>query len=558
MTQLMEGHGALERPLGRVSKRSAPVSARGAWVRVPTLTRVVSIVACLLGARIVLAEPGYPFPMRSDDLAVGEYWVVINDHYDLHVVRYDMRLKKWTRLRRGVREGEARPKDHLAYGLPVRAIASGEVVTCWRNAPDNPLGKPHAGRDGCDNRCEFSSSCSCTIPRPGNHLNVLSPDGRMILYAHLEPGSVPERLCPHNDKFIGNAKDKSGPNGHNPGAYVAPGQRPRIVEGDIIGRVGHSGASSDPHLHNHIVLYPSKNKIPLEYRGIWTQEKPKAADISQRKWRRVDGESLTASPKHLILPGYTSGLREVARHGVSPMFFDFDAAQLGAAGYQPVWFDAYRVDNEVFYNYVWRSATTRWRFRRALSKGEYDAEWRKAFDDGFSPIHAESYLNVEDKLRYAAIYVKDGSEFVRGGHDMTREQHRALMGAANSAGLSPVSVSVVSVGGERRYTALYRKVDIGDWQIHSRILAGDFQRKSEDLAGIGLKPHYAAAYRHESKTFYSVVFASKPNEGLVAQYDMGPKRYQRVWESAGASGKLTRAVSGVDGLSTHRFIAIWQ
>lgn len=119
-----------------------------------------------------------------------------------------------------------RTRDCYGWGEPVHAAAAGEVVDAvdgeperrWRHVVGEALAALRtaavaagAGRRPLDAR-----------RLAGNHVLVRS-GGVVALYAHLVPGSV----------------------------AVARGQR--VGAGDVLGRVGHSGNSTAPHLHFHLM-----------------------------------------------------------------------------------------------------------------------------------------------------------------------------------------------------------------------------------------------------------------------------------------------------------------
>jgi len=105
------------------------------------------------------------------------------------------------------------PTSYLIYGKPIYAVADGTVVTAVDGLPDTPPGA-------------FPAS----IPieqADGNHVMLDLGGGRFALFAHMAPGSV----------------------------LVHAGEKVRA--GQVIGRVGTSGNSSEPHLHFHVVDGPS-------------------------------------------------------------------------------------------------------------------------------------------------------------------------------------------------------------------------------------------------------------------------------------------------------------
>ncbi|MEJ8823678.1 M23 family metallopeptidase [Variovorax humicola] len=112
------------------------------------------------------------------------------------------------------------PASYVIYGKPIYAVADGTVVTAVDGLPDTPPG-----------------ALPTSIPieqADGNHVVLDLGGGRFALFAHMVPGSVRVRA----------------------GDVVSAGQ--------VIGQVGTSGNSSEPHLHFHVVDGPS----PLASNGL--------------------------------------------------------------------------------------------------------------------------------------------------------------------------------------------------------------------------------------------------------------------------------------------------
>lgn len=105
----------------------------------------------------------------------------------------------------GLRARGWRPADPAAYaifGARLHAPCDGTVVAAEGDMPD------------------FRVPEQDTVNRLGNHV-ILRCDGADIVLAHMQQGSV----------------------------SVAPGDV--VTTGDLLGRVGNSGASTEPHLHIH-------------------------------------------------------------------------------------------------------------------------------------------------------------------------------------------------------------------------------------------------------------------------------------------------------------------
>lgn len=145
------------------------------------------------------------------------YWGGRSLEDNAHAARPDQRfaldllIAKRGRTRRGAGR---KSDDYFAFGAPVLAPAAGSVVRAVDGVPDNPPGAadPRAGL--------------------GNHVVLDLGDGEFAFLAHLQAGSLAVSA----------------------GARVAPGQ--------VLGRCGNSGSSSEPHLHFHL------QDSPEELRGV--------------------------------------------------------------------------------------------------------------------------------------------------------------------------------------------------------------------------------------------------------------------------------------------------
>ncbi|HEX5715202.1 MAG TPA: M23 family metallopeptidase [Thermoanaerobaculia bacterium] len=224
----------------------------------------------------------FPGATVSDDALQLGVWFTSFDHgtyaRDLAMMSWDKEKKIWTRGRFGspadTNEGQ------LVFGQKIYAPADGEVISCWRNAPDNP--KPDRAlpeRDGCDGtcdgckgKCEKKPDCSCSIPRSGNHINIKLADGSVMLLAHLRSGTIPSGVCPKTGMYVENAEAKTIEGAFYKEIYIPEGSRPKIKRGQFLGQVGNSGASDGPHLHVHLTPCVGCAAIPFPFEEAKRQE----------------------------------------------------------------------------------------------------------------------------------------------------------------------------------------------------------------------------------------------------------------------------------------------
>jgi len=129
-------------------------------------------------------------------------WDILGQRFALDFVKVDGELRRH-------RGKGIRLEEYLCYDEPILAAADGAVVRVEGRISDAPL----VGFGFCD----FLARGFI-----GNHVLIRHAEGEYGLYAHLVPGSL----------------------------QVEPGDR--VEQGQPIGRCGHSGHSSEPHLHFHL------------------------------------------------------------------------------------------------------------------------------------------------------------------------------------------------------------------------------------------------------------------------------------------------------------------
>ena len=135
------------------------------------------------------------------------------------------RIRDWVRLRddgKTFHDDEKDNKNYFAYGSEALAVADGVVTEVKDGIPQNTPG-------------ENSRAVPITLETVGgNHVILDIGGGHFAFYAHLQPGSLRVKL---GDK---------------------------VRRGQVVGLVGNSGNSTEPHLHFHI----ENGSSPLGAEGL--------------------------------------------------------------------------------------------------------------------------------------------------------------------------------------------------------------------------------------------------------------------------------------------------
>jgi Bacterial tandem repeat domain 1 len=264
---------------------SGTVSVRSRKTKRPAL-----LASAVAGALLPCVAHAYSLPVRGDSLAQGEMFITAIHSPGIQAEGKDITARRhvtdssWSLLK----TDGADPKvltNYVDYGKPVYAMAPGTVVGCWRNAPQNTPGS-------------MRSDVGTHIAGGGNHFWFRQDDGVYALYAHMQPGSLPAGLCPHNATFMTNAANSYGSATFPDIAkevWVSGGVH--VNAGTFLGLVGDSGASAQiPHLHVHM----EKNGVPVVMtfdRGM-TEPFPSGTGDLDGPWTRLAGHAM---PKADIL-----------------------------------------------------------------------------------------------------------------------------------------------------------------------------------------------------------------------------------------------------------------
>ena len=175
--------------------------------------------------------------------------------YAFDFVRPDSR--RGLRLHPGGRVGALlvgrRTRDYYGWGQPVHAAFDGVVVTAVDGVPERA--RVHLAREvvaALTATVAFTSGRRGAEAVAGNHV-IVRGAAAFALFAHLAPGSV----------------------------AVGAGQQ--VQAGEVVGRVGHTGSSTAPHLHFQLM----DSADPLQAQGLPCAF---AAYLARRDggWQRVE------------------------------------------------------------------------------------------------------------------------------------------------------------------------------------------------------------------------------------------------------------------------------
>ena len=122
----------------------------------------------------------------------------------------------------------------------------------------------------------------------------------------------------------------------------------------------------------------------------------------------------------------------------------------------------------------------------------------------------------------------------------------------------PTSVSVVSVGGERRFSTVWAKASAGSIVVRSTLDSAAYQALAEDMAQRKMELVYLNSYAHQGVLQYSAVFAENVDRPQVWRHGLSAAEYQSAFDDWTGKGYGLRLVAGGGVGASQRFSAVWQ
>jgi hypothetical protein len=175
-------------------------------------------------------------------------WQVLNQRYAYDFVKADPGFSRH-------RGSGRRLQDYYCYDEPILAAAGGEIVALHDGHHESPF-------------TGYFMPDFLATQMAGNHVIIRHAEGEYGFYAHLIPGSIPVE--------VGDS----------------------VSQGDIIGRCGFSGNSTEPHLHFHLQDGPgfySAMGLPVRFADIVVDGAYMAEVIVERGMRVSHAGSLDAA-----------------------------------------------------------------------------------------------------------------------------------------------------------------------------------------------------------------------------------------------------------------------
>ncbi len=332
-----------------------------------------------------------------------------------------------------------------------------------------------------------------------------------------------------------------------------------VKAGTYLGDEGKVGCASGDHLHFEVGVPRATD--PITATGGFLKDNdasernrdPRICGVAGGVFK--SGETYEARE----VPGNLKpGSAEVAFHGVPERDYQCLVDQAVSADYRVEWVDGFSSKGKLFFNVVFRpEGGARWSASHNLNGAQYQAEYDRRKAQGYRLVQVDSYPSG-NSLLYAAVFARDGGPAVTAYHGLPAAEHQKKFDALTAGPWKPKNISVVSLGGERFYTALYESADVGGYEARSFLTPAEYQQLSDENKQKGRQLAYLNAYEHQGQPRFTAIWNSVSKGGFKARHGLSGGQYQQEWEAATKTGMLTRAVTGYVEGSEVRYAAVWR
>ncbi|WP_437675774.1 hypothetical protein [Sorangium sp. So ce131] len=238
--------------------------------------------------------------------------------------------------------------------------------------------------------------------------------------------------------------------------------------------------------------------------------------------------------------------------------------KMHASGFRPTWIDGDELTpapgvTMSFFNVIFRPSTgVDYVTRHGMNRNEYQAEFDLRVKQGYRLSHIESYYSASRGcVCYAAIFLRSPGPGAVAYHDRSQQDHQAMHDDFRKKGFVPVNVSVVVVGGQRRYTAPYEARDAGGCELDSRLSVAEYQQKFTGNLKKGMHLGYLNSYLIDRQINIVAIWYSKLPSPF-AQHHLDSNEFNAVLKQQRQANLALRAVTGYQRGAAPNFAALWN
>ena len=195
--------------------------------------------------------------------------------------------------------------------------------------------------------------------------------------------------------------------------------------------------------------------------------------------------------------------------------------------------------------------------RHNLTSQQYQNEYNKWKSKHYELWQVSGY-GVNNKARFAAIWIKKSGPAVKGYHNMNNSQYQSRVNNMASNGYYIKRVSAYTLNNKDYYAAVFEKNNGKKWVARHRMGASKYQEEYNKWKRAGYRLVDVDGYQLNGKSRFAAVWVKKSGPALATHHNMTSEQYQAKSNYYVSRGYRTTHVSGYAVGGKDYYAAIWE
>ena len=245
-------------------------------------------------------------------------------------------------------------------------------------------------------------------------------------------------------------------------------------------------------------------------------------------------------------------------HAMTPSAYQSFVSELDESAHSIEWVDFYNAGAQVFVNVIVQPSGRGGKnyVRHGLTAAQYQQEYETHVTRGRRRLAlVDSYLD-NGQVRYAFIMEPGAGGNLPAYHGVDAAEHKKLFDTYTGRGFVPTSVSVVSIGGERRFSTSWAARRVTGLMVRSTVDGREYQTLANEMSG-KMSLVYLNTYVHQGEVQYSAVFVAG-GSGQIWRHGMSGDTYQKEFDEHTGKGFGLKLVTGAGTRTNQVFAAVWE
>ncbi|NND61392.1 MAG: peptidoglycan DD-metalloendopeptidase family protein [Gammaproteobacteria bacterium] len=363
-----------------------------------------------------------------------------------------------------------------------------------------------------------------------------------------------------------------------------------VEAGDVLGVVGSSGCSTQPHLHLE-TLDPDGIVVSPFLNGMWSAppvyNTPLGfmdATLYNTPINSVNMIKDPADNAEIVPPGNTFGIglsmagggpgdtinirilkggtlvaqnnftfNQVYRHTYWWWNYTFAANASGAHTLQV------RTNGSLQYSYPFNVAPIFngfWQVRHGVPASSYQQLFDDMVANGYRPIWVDGY-DVNGATYFNAIYNQSNVASWAAAHGMSNTQYQNFFNTQTGAGRRLINVDTYLQNGQVRHAAVFAQQTGTQWVAYHSVSTATHQANFNNFIAQGFRPVVISTVQAGGNQVWTAFYDKTPVGSFVALANLTSAQYQTEFTNQANAGRELRYLNGYTLNGTNRFSAIW-